>query len=81
MFLSLQAGKGLVKVNGRPLSLVQPEILRFKVRPPRARPPESIEIESSLWYPDRRALARHARYHGEGATNARGARALPADND
>lgn len=28
----LQAGRGLVKVNGRPLSLVQPEIIRFKVR-------------------------------------------------
>jgi hypothetical protein len=28
----LQAGKGLIKVNGRPLQLVQPEILRFKVR-------------------------------------------------
>lgn len=26
-----QAGKGLIKVNGKPLSLVQPEILRFKV--------------------------------------------------
>lgn len=30
--LDLQQGKGLVKVNGQPLSLVQPEILRFKVR-------------------------------------------------
>lgn len=29
-----QAGKGLVKVNGKPLSLLQPEILRFKVRGP-----------------------------------------------
>lgn len=29
---SLQAGKGLIKVNGRPLSLVEPQILRFKVR-------------------------------------------------
>lgn len=28
----LQQGKGLVKVNGQPLNLVQPEILRFKVR-------------------------------------------------
>ncbi|PNP56768.1 hypothetical protein THARTR1_03464 [Trichoderma harzianum] len=28
------AGRGLVKVNGRPLSLVQPEILRFKVYEP-----------------------------------------------
>ncbi|CAL5869627.1 uncharacterized protein PFLUO_LOCUS3857 [Penicillium psychrofluorescens] len=27
-------GKGLVKVNGQPLSLVQPEILRFKVYEP-----------------------------------------------
>ena len=27
-------GKGLVKVNGKPLSLVQPEILRFKVYEP-----------------------------------------------
>ena len=29
---SIQAGKGLVKVNGKPLGLLQPEILRFKVR-------------------------------------------------
>ncbi|CAH0018207.1 unnamed protein product [Clonostachys rhizophaga] len=29
-----QAGKGLIKVNGRPLSLIQPEILRFKVYEP-----------------------------------------------
>merc|ERR1712230_66602 len=27
-------GKGLIKVNGRPLSLVQPEILRYKVYEP-----------------------------------------------
>jgi small subunit ribosomal protein S16e len=27
-------GKGLVKVNGKPLSLVQPQILRFKVYEP-----------------------------------------------
>ncbi|EGU88635.1 hypothetical protein BFJ63_vAg6402 [Fusarium oxysporum f. sp. narcissi] len=26
-----KAGRGLIKVNGRPLSLVQPEILRFKI--------------------------------------------------
>ena len=29
----IQKGKGLIKVNGKPLSLVQPEILRFKVTP------------------------------------------------
>ncbi|KAI9894635.1 MAG: 40S ribosomal protein S16 [Vezdaea aestivalis] len=29
-----KAGKGLVKVNGRPLALVQPELLRFKVYEP-----------------------------------------------
>jgi len=29
-----KAGKGLVKVNGKPLSLVQPEVLRFKVYEP-----------------------------------------------
>ncbi|EAT84490.2 hypothetical protein SNOG_08214 [Parastagonospora nodorum SN15] len=29
-----KAGKGLIKVNGKPLSLVQPEILRFKVYEP-----------------------------------------------
>ena len=29
---ALQKGKGLIKVNGKPLSLVQPEMLRFKVR-------------------------------------------------
>merc|ERR1712230_265367 len=28
------AGKGLIKVNGKPLNLVQPEILRFKVYGP-----------------------------------------------
>ncbi|MCJ1277689.1 40S ribosomal protein S16 [Puttea exsequens] len=28
------AGKGLVKVNGKPLALTQPEILRFKVYEP-----------------------------------------------
>jgi hypothetical protein len=27
----VQKGKGLIKVNGKPLNLVQPEILRFKV--------------------------------------------------
>merc|ERR1712230_202431 len=27
-------GKGLIKVNGRPLSLVQPEVLRYKVYEP-----------------------------------------------
>ena len=32
--MGLQEGKGLVKVNGKPLSLVQPEILRFKVYEP-----------------------------------------------
>lgn len=32
LFSHLQQGKGLIKVNGQPLSLVQPEILRFKVR-------------------------------------------------
>ncbi|TVY16296.1 40S ribosomal protein S16 [Lachnellula arida] len=30
----IKAGKGLVKVNGKPLNLVQPEILRFKVYEP-----------------------------------------------
>ncbi|KAF9767293.1 40S ribosomal protein S16 [Fusarium sp. DS 682] len=29
-----KAGRGLIKVNGRPLQLVQPEILRFKVYEP-----------------------------------------------
>ncbi|KAK7751317.1 40S ribosomal protein S16 [Diatrype stigma] len=29
-----KAGSGLIKVNGKPLSLVQPEILRFKVYEP-----------------------------------------------
>ncbi|TVY87407.1 40S ribosomal protein S16 [Lachnellula willkommii] len=32
--MNLNAGKGLVKVNGKPLNLVQPEILRFKVYEP-----------------------------------------------
>jgi small subunit ribosomal protein S16e len=27
-------GKGLVKVNGKPLSLVEPQVLRFKVYEP-----------------------------------------------
>ena len=30
----VQAGKGLLKVNGCPITLVQPEILRFKVYEP-----------------------------------------------
>ncbi|CAN6648029.1 small ribosomal subunit protein uS9B [Trichomonascus vanleenenianus] len=30
----VKAGKGLLKVNGTPISLVQPEILRFKVYEP-----------------------------------------------
>lgn len=29
----MQKGKGLVKVNGKPLALIQPEVLRFKVTP------------------------------------------------
>lgn len=29
-----KAGKGLIKVNGKPLSLVEPQILRFKVYEP-----------------------------------------------
>src|ERR1700712_2200885 len=29
-----KSGKGIVKVNGKPLNLVQPEILRFKVYEP-----------------------------------------------
>lgn len=33
-FFVLQQGKGLVKVNGKPLSLVEPQILRFKVYEP-----------------------------------------------
>lgn len=34
MLIRKQAGKGLIKVNGKPLALVQPEILRFKVYEP-----------------------------------------------
>jgi ribosomal protein S9 len=34
VLISKQTGKGLIKVNGKPLSLVQPEILRFKVYEP-----------------------------------------------
>lgn len=30
----VKAGKGLIKVNGSPITLVQPEILRFKVYEP-----------------------------------------------
>uniref|UniRef100_A0A060T6U1 ARAD1B17952p n=1 Tax=Blastobotrys adeninivorans TaxID=409370 RepID=A0A060T6U1_BLAAD len=30
----VKAGKGLIKVNGSPISLVQPEIIRFKVYEP-----------------------------------------------
>lgn len=30
----IQAGKGLIKVDGKPLSLLQPEMLRFKVYEP-----------------------------------------------
>jgi len=29
-----KAGKGLIKVNGKPLGLVEPQILRFKVYEP-----------------------------------------------
>merc|ERR1711939_427252 len=29
-----KAGKGLIKVNGQPLSLVKPQVLRFKVYEP-----------------------------------------------
>ena len=29
-----KAGKGLIKVNGHPLSLVEPSVLRFKVYEP-----------------------------------------------
>jgi ribosomal protein S9 len=29
-----RAGKGLVKVNGRPLGLVEPQVMRFKVYEP-----------------------------------------------
>lgn len=29
-----KAGKGLIKVNGKPLSLIEPQILRFKVYEP-----------------------------------------------
>lgn len=29
-----KAGRGLVKVNGKPLSLVEPQILRYKVYEP-----------------------------------------------
>jgi ribosomal protein S9 len=34
LMLLEKAGKGLIKVNGKPLALVQPEILRFKVYEP-----------------------------------------------
>lgn len=30
----VKAGKGLIKVNGSPISLVEPEVLRFKVYEP-----------------------------------------------
>ena len=29
-----KSGKGLIKVNGKPLSLVEPQVLRFKVYEP-----------------------------------------------
>jgi small subunit ribosomal protein S16e len=32
--LVLKEGKGLIKVNGKPLTLMQPEILRFKLYEP-----------------------------------------------
>lgn len=32
--INSQAGKGLIKVNGKPLSLVEPGLLRFKVYEP-----------------------------------------------
>ena len=41
---SAQAGKGLIKVNGSPLALVQPEILRFKVRSCKSARPENWKL-------------------------------------
>ena len=39
-------GKGLVKINGKPLALVQPEILRFKVHTsPTPIPPSQTHTE------------------------------------
>ena len=38
----IQQGKGLIKVNGKPLSLTQPEILRFKVGSPYLPCPGSL---------------------------------------
>lgn len=46
----IQQGKGLIKVNGKPLSLTQPEILRFKVslQPSPARfPPTKLTCQTS----------------------------------
>lgn len=34
MLVRAQAGKGVFKVNGRPLSVVQPEVLRVKIEEP-----------------------------------------------
>lgn len=50
--IRIQQGKGLIKVNGQPISLVQPEILRFKVRRFSESHSESWEVESGR-YPDR----------------------------
>ncbi|KAI4107405.1 MAG: hypothetical protein L6R37_001636 [Teloschistes peruensis] len=46
-------GKGLIKVNGKPLSLVQPEILRFKVAlpsPPPLAPPKNSHTKTPQVY-------------------------------
>ena len=38
-------GIGLIKVNGKPLSLLQPEILRFKVREQRISSPPITKLQ------------------------------------
>ena len=53
-----QAGKGLVKVNGSPLGLVQPEILRFKVRVWLELPSLMCCLQQRREYPDPFALTR-----------------------
>ncbi|MCJ1296180.1 40S ribosomal protein S16 [Xylographa carneopallida] len=48
-----KAGKGLVKVNGKPLALMQPEILRFKVNssvPSPHMPPSLSQLRSTQVY-------------------------------
>lgn len=63
-----QQGKGLVKVNGKPLSLAQPEILRFKVNPPTFL----LLFPCILFLTLHRRIRSTNRYSSSGWTSSRG---------